>query len=128
MILARIFGMLLFLAGWCAHAVELKPQVVLLPYQGKTMRCFLYKPEGNGPFPVVIWNHGSDKGAFKSDKPFLKLADFYTRHGFVFYVPLRFSNLELEETTTDQAELFVVQTRQIRAAIDTLKLQSLVNE
>ena len=26
-----------------------------------TLVGFLYKPEGQGPFPGIIWNHGSDR-------------------------------------------------------------------
>ncbi len=26
-----------------------------------TLKGFLYKPAGAGPFPAVLWNHGSEK-------------------------------------------------------------------
>ena len=45
----------------------------------------LYKPPGNGPFPAVIWNHGSEK----TPGPQVELARFYTEHGFVFVLPTR---------------------------------------
>jgi carboxymethylenebutenolidase len=45
----------------------------------------LYKPPGNGPFPAVIWNHGSEK----TPGPQVELARFYTEHGFVFFLPTR---------------------------------------
>jgi carboxymethylenebutenolidase len=46
---------------------------------------FLYKPEGRGPFPAVLWNHGSEKRPGWQ----LALADFYLQHGFVFFMPHR---------------------------------------
>jgi dienelactone hydrolase/thiol-disulfide isomerase/thioredoxin len=45
----------------------------------------LYKPSGNGPFPAVIWNHGSEK----TPGPQVELARFYTERGFVFFLPTR---------------------------------------
>ena len=45
----------------------------------------LYKPPGDGPFPAVIWNHGSEK----MPGPQVELARFYTEHGFVFFLPTR---------------------------------------
>src|SRR5437588_9428776 len=44
---------------------------------------FLYRPPGNGPFPAVMWNHGSEK----MPGPQVELARFYTQHGFVFFLP-----------------------------------------
>jgi carboxymethylenebutenolidase len=45
----------------------------------------LYRPAGKGPFPAVIWNHGSEK----SPTGQVELARFYTEHGFVFFLPIR---------------------------------------
>jgi dienelactone hydrolase len=45
----------------------------------------LYRPSGDGPFPAVIWNHGSEK----SPGAQVELARFYTEHGFVFFMPIR---------------------------------------
>jgi dienelactone hydrolase len=45
----------------------------------------LWKPAGAGPFPAIVWNHGSEKNP--STKP--ELAAFYTSHGYVFFVPYR---------------------------------------
>ncbi len=46
---------------------------------------WLYRPAGDGPFPAVIWNHGSEK--MPTGQP--ELAHFYTQHGFVFFIPIR---------------------------------------
>lgn len=46
---------------------------------------YFYRPEGKGPFPAVMWNHGSEK----EPRAQPELARFFTQHGFVFFVPIR---------------------------------------
>lgn len=58
---------------------------VSFPSHGLTLRGWLYKPEGNGPFPAIVWNHGSEKNP--TAHPELGL--FYTRHGYVLFLPVR---------------------------------------
>jgi carboxymethylenebutenolidase len=66
---------------------EKSPQLELVSFSadGATLHGFIYKPEGKGPFPAVIYNHGSDKmpGWFPT------LGEFWTSKGFVFFVPHR---------------------------------------
>lgn len=45
----------------------------------------IYRPAGKGPFPAVIWNHGSERNPIGQ----VELARFYTQHGFVFFLPIR---------------------------------------
>ena len=52
---------------------------------GATLHGFLYLPDGTAPFPAVLWNHGSEK--WPGWQP--GLADFYTSHGFAFFIPHR---------------------------------------
>src|SRR5215469_1482992 len=58
---------------------------VSFPSPGGTLYGFLYVPEGRGPFPAVLWNHGSEKRPGWQPE----LASFYTSHGFVFFLPHR---------------------------------------
>ena len=46
---------------------------------------FLYKPAGNGPFPAVLWNHGSEK------RPgwLPELAPLFLEKGYVLFIPHR---------------------------------------
>jgi hypothetical protein len=37
-------------------------EIVSFPSGERTLRGVLYKPEGPGPFPAVLFNHGSEKG------------------------------------------------------------------
>ena len=46
---------------------------------------YLYKPAGVGPFPAVIWNHGSERNP--KEQP--ELAKFYTQQGYAFFLPIR---------------------------------------
>ena len=49
---------------------------------GRELPGYLYRPRGSGPFPAVLWNHGSEK----EPRAQPELARFYTEHGFVFFV------------------------------------------
>jgi len=46
---------------------------------------FLYKPQGAGPFPSVLWNHGSER------RPgwLPELAQFFLANGYIFFIPHR---------------------------------------
>jgi len=50
-----------------------------------TLHGFLYKPEGKGPFPAILWNHGSER------RPgwLPELAPFFTGHGYILFIPHR---------------------------------------
>jgi hypothetical protein len=50
-----------------------------------TLHGYIYMPNGSGPFPVVLWNHGSER--LPGEEP--ALADFYVGHGYVFFIPHR---------------------------------------
>jgi carboxymethylenebutenolidase len=52
---------------------------------GSTLGGYLYVPDGDGPFPAVLWNHGSER--YPGWQP--DLARFYRRNGFAFFVPHR---------------------------------------
>jgi carboxymethylenebutenolidase len=62
-----------------------QPESVSFSCENDTLHGFIYKPEGKGPFPAVIYNHGSEKvpGWFPT------LGKFWTGKGFVFFVPHR---------------------------------------
>lgn len=53
------------------------------------IQAYLYKPEGDGPFPVVIYNHGSRAGRERSSVPFEYVGRMLTRAGYVVLVPER---------------------------------------
>lgn len=83
---AKILCLLLLLAG-ARGTILAQSQVeeVVFPSDGLKLHGFLWKPEGAGPFPAIVWNHGSEK--MPGSHP--KLAEFYTAHSYVFFVPHR---------------------------------------
>lgn len=80
-------GLAALLAGWTAAAAEPPPEAKLVSFPAgtATLQGWLYQPEGKGPFPAVLYNHGSDKvpGWFPT------LGKFWTARGYVFFVPHR---------------------------------------
>jgi dipeptidyl aminopeptidase/acylaminoacyl peptidase len=61
-------------------------EIVSFPSGNLTLRGVLYKPDGLGPFPAVLFNHGSGKDY---SKEFDALGPVYVRHGWVFFAPYR---------------------------------------
>ena len=53
------------------------------------IQAYLYKPDGNGPFPVVIYNHGSRDGRESASVPFQYIGKMPTRAAYVVLVPKR---------------------------------------
>jgi dipeptidyl aminopeptidase/acylaminoacyl peptidase len=69
-------------------AEELSPEVVSFPSGNLTLSGFLYKPEGPGPFPAVLYNHGSAAGLL-SNEAFNAVVPVYLSKGWVFFAPYR---------------------------------------
>jgi dipeptidyl aminopeptidase/acylaminoacyl peptidase len=63
-------------------------ETVTFPSEGITLHGVLYKPEGTGPFPAVIYNHGSAPGIM-SEQAFAALGPVFASHGWVFFGPYR---------------------------------------
>src|SRR5690349_14864889 len=61
---------------------------VTFPSGSLTLHGVLYKPEGKGPFPAVIYNHGSAEGMI-SKTGFDALGPVFASHGWVFFGPYR---------------------------------------
>jgi carboxymethylenebutenolidase len=61
------------------------PQEVAFNSGPFTLRGYLWQPAGRGPFPTVLYNHGSEKDP--GSKPVL--GTFFTGRGYVFFVPHR---------------------------------------
>jgi carboxymethylenebutenolidase len=61
---------------------------VSFPSGNLTLHGVLYKPEGTGPFPAVVYNHGSAPGMLSSEA-FDVLGPVFARRGWVFFGPYR---------------------------------------
>ena len=83
------FGLvMLLIATFPACAQDAPPanaRLVSFPSPDGTLYGFFYVPEGKGPFPAVLWNHGSEP--HPGWQP--HLASFYNAHGLVFFIPHR---------------------------------------
>jgi len=53
-----------------------------------TLHGVVYRPEGAGPFPAVVYNHGS-AGGMLSKLAFDALGPVFASHGWVFFGPYR---------------------------------------
>jgi dienelactone hydrolase len=73
-------------AGLTKNRAE--PQVVSFSSDGLTLRGMVYKPHGTGPFPAVLYNHGSAPGLL-SNEAFARLGPLFVQHGWLFFAPYR---------------------------------------
>lgn len=64
---------------------QANPVEVAFPSGNLILHGFIYKPEGQGPFPAVLWNHGSER------RPgwLPELAPVFTSKGYVLFIPHR---------------------------------------
>lgn len=67
------------------------PSTVLITSGQFKLKALLWKPKGQGPFPAVLFNHGSWPTTYRSGRPTqdvfqqaTTLGPIFSRHGFVF--------------------------------------------
>jgi carboxymethylenebutenolidase len=53
-----------------------------------TLEGFLFKPEGAGPFPALLWNHGSEQHP-EGGPQFEGVARIFVPAGYVVFAPVR---------------------------------------
>ncbi len=61
------------------------PEIIYYNSDTLKLKGYLYKPEGKGPFPVFMWNHDSEKNPVFDTN----LAQFWVKHGYIFFMPIR---------------------------------------
>jgi len=59
---------------------------LFFPSGNLKIQAYLYRPSGDGPFPAVIYNHGSRRGNERRPTPRRYIGDLLTRAGFVALV------------------------------------------
>ena len=64
---------------------QANPVEVTFPSGNLVLHGFIYKPEGKGPFPAVLWNHGSER------RPgwLPELAPIFLSKGYILFIPHR---------------------------------------
>ncbi len=88
---SRLFIGGLFLSGGVAAAPAgnqaglTAPAEVTFRSGDRLLHGFIYKPEGNGPFRAVLWNHGSER------RPgwLPQLGSLFVTRGYIFFIPHR---------------------------------------
>ncbi len=76
-----------FLACGVSEAATRPPYTeVFYPSGNLSIRAYLYKPFGDGPFPAVIYNHGSRQGNERRPTPFPYIGNLLTQAGYVAFV------------------------------------------
>ena len=68
-----------------AQGASAQPELVSFRSGELELKGFIWKPAGAGPFPAILWNHGSEKRPGAVDP----VAPFFVARGYVFFVPHR---------------------------------------
>jgi carboxymethylenebutenolidase len=87
--LVRVTGLALlvsFLPAFSSGSID--PEAVTFQSGNVTLHGLLYKPSGSGPFPAMLYNHGSAPGML-STEAFEAIAPAYVTQGWVFFAPYR---------------------------------------
>ncbi len=69
-------------------APNITKQRVTFQSDNLTLVGFLYKPDGQGTFPGIIWNHGSEQNPGTGPE-FDAIADIFVPAGYVVFAPMR---------------------------------------
>ena len=69
-------------------AILFAADIVAFPSGKITLQGVLYKPEGPGPFPAVVYNHGSAPGMLRKEA-FDAIGPAFASHGWIFFGPYR---------------------------------------
>jgi dienelactone hydrolase len=62
---------------------------VFYPSGSLRIQAYLYRPNGDAPFPIVIYNHGSRAGRERRSVPFEYIGRLLTRAGYAVLIPER---------------------------------------
>jgi carboxymethylenebutenolidase len=81
-----LFGVMLALS--CASAAAQVGETVSFSSGDKVLHGLVYRPSGSGPFPAVLYNHGSAPGML-SKQAFDALGPVFVSHGWVLFGPFR---------------------------------------
>jgi carboxymethylenebutenolidase len=65
-----------------------QPEIVRFNSETGTLGGELFKPDGSGPFPAVLYNHGSAPGMLNHQAS-MAIGPFFAANGWVFFMPYR---------------------------------------
>ena len=83
-------GVSLISGAWSANTGQtgIARQTVIFKSGEIELSGALYRPQGKGPFPTLIWNHGSEK-APDASLQFDSLASIFVPAGYAVFAPMR---------------------------------------
>jgi dienelactone hydrolase len=77
-------------AAWAqTDAKQPAYETVFYPSGKLKIEVYVFKPEGTGPFPVVIYNHGSRPGHEREERQFAYVGEMLAHAGYIVVVPER---------------------------------------
>ena len=131
------FCLTLALTTAIAHGAEPPHSNVFYQSGNLKIEAYLFKPSGDGPFPVIVYNHGSREGHERQEVTFAYIAEVFVPAGYAVLVPERrgygrsdgtpFS----EAVRNDVGPRFVArmqdETGDVLAAVDYLETLSFIN-
>src|SRR5262245_789196 len=133
----RLLGIFLWLAAAAAYSQSPADSAyteVFYPSGQLRIQAYLYKPNGDGPFPVVIYNHSSRPTREPPSVPFAYIGRLLARAGYVGLGPERrgYGGPEgrtwSEEGSNDRGQRFIArlqeETDDVLAALDYLRTLS----
>ena len=88
MLLIALFFFLSPLTAFASATPSVKPEIITFKNGELTLKGELFKPVGNGPFPVVIYNHGSAPAMLNSQASAM-IAPNFVENGWAFFMPYR---------------------------------------
>jgi carboxymethylenebutenolidase len=77
----------MLLATWAVKTASAS-EAVAFESGDKTLHGFVYKPAGTGPFPTVLYNHGSSPGMV-NNQAFDLIGPLFNARGWAFFAPYR---------------------------------------
>lgn len=86
--LYRLIFIGLILFSQIIYASDEKPTIVKFSSATLTLQGELFKPDGEGPFPAVLYNHGSAPKMLNSKLSAI-LGPMFAKRGWVFFMPYR---------------------------------------
>jgi len=85
-----VVALVCLLSGGVARAAEglSEPEIVHFQNQNISLAGELFKPKGAGPFPAILYNHGSAPGMLNSQASKV-IGPLFAEQGWVFFMPYR---------------------------------------
>jgi len=85
LLLLLAIGLALVLSGASKARSPLEPETVSIASGGLNLRAQLWRPQGHGPFPAILFNHGSYSSEVPpGPKEAPALGEVFARHGYLF--------------------------------------------